>query len=625
MPGSVYIKPGNEFSEGDEIVAFGTDEFLIEVAQQLSWLTASIRFPIDGQVSLSDSLLISKGAGFNAVTYKIIALPLQIAPNTENSCWLPLFHATVIARNYPIPEREQERGLELPYDLMAAVAGNMVPKCHDGGIYLKGYSRLLYPVSGSIPGSIQWHLLTSISRRVGLPDDLICAQTWMKILDRRLLSSVPRTFLGYCREVIIDLGTNKEADHYKKISFSGAKDAIQGLWIQPPSSLTWGTSGMNVFGATFTHSIVYGKSLAQTVTGMNDNYLDVLGHALRTPIILYDAESHRGWMINACIVILHMIRTWSAHQNCFQSSLPCLMTTLQAEDASHKVLANEWDLVVRDSPNEEMCKNKTVKDLVIDFWHGIQKRYEEDLFARNQPGPGVELTSAKLYGWDYMDLVTGRPSCKKQLDFSGNWMDLTKEVIVLFGGGFGDVIQPAPGVSICAAWNPIPPNKMYLAATIDCIQKLSRVRGHPFNLASAKLTNKSYWNHRTSNLFTDCTDCRWLTSTKPRRVRCPKMLQTLDSSASKSSDGSPIPSMGAIVFGKQPKTMPRWLSKRRFSKGFGRLKAQVGNGHSSESVPQPLVECKTVYGSENQDSTKKSNGELDIQLSKKVHHQIASN
>lgn len=622
MPGSVSFCPGSERAGGDTVIAFGSKDFLIEIAQQLSWLTASIRLPIDGQVSLSDSLLISSDAEFDVPVYEVLSLPLHSAPATENSCWLPLFLATVIARNYPIPEREQERGLELPFDLLATVAGNMIPKCHDGGIYLKGYSRLLYPVSGSIPGSVQWHLLTSASRRVSLPDDLICAQTWMRMLDRRLLSSVPRTFLGYCREVIVDLGTNKTADHYTGISFSGAKDATQGLRVQPPSSLTWGTSGMNIFGASFTHSIVYGKSLAQTVTGKNDDYLDVLDHALRTPIILYDDGSHRGWMITAFVVILHMVRTWSAHQNCFQRSLPCLTTSLQAEDAAHSVLASEWNSVVRDSSDEDMCKNKTVKDLVMEFWHGIQRRYEEDLFARHQLAPGLELTSAKLHGWDYMDLITGRPSCKKQLDFDGNWMDLTREVTVFFGGGFGDVIQPAPGVSICAAWNPIPPNKMHLTATIDCIQKLSSVRGHAANLTSAKLTNKSYWNHHTSNLFIDCIECGRSTLTKRQRVRCPKVLQALDSSAQKLNHNSPIPTTGAIVFGKQPKTMPGWFRKKHFSKMPSRFKPQVGHLQSSESVPQPTVTCKMVHVSENQDSTNESTGELDIQPSKKARYQI---
>lgn len=567
--------------------------------------------PIDDRVSFSDSLLISNNAGTDVARYKILPLPLGPVPETDNSCWLSLFLGTVIARNYPIPEREHERGLELPYDLMAAVAGNVVPKCRDGGIYLKGYSRLLYPVSGSIPGSIQWHLLTSSSRRVSLPDDLICAQSWMRMLDRRLLSSVPRTFLGYCREVIIDLGTNKTADHYTGITFSGAKDAIQGLQVQAPS-LTWGTSGMGIFGATLTHSIVYGRALAQTVAGKNDDYLDVLDHALRTPIILYDDGSHRGWMITALIVILHMIRTWAANKNCFQTGLPFIKTPLQDENVARSILECRWNDIVRQSSHEDMCKSKTVKDLVMEFWQGLQKRYEEDLFARHQLAPGVELTSSKLHGWDYMDLVTGRLSCKKQLDFRGNWMDLAEEVTVLFGGGFGDVIQPAPGISICAEWNPIPPDKMYLTATIDCIRKLSCVRGHPSNLMSSKLTNKSYWNyHHASNLFTDCTNCHSSTSTQP--VRCPKVLQTLDSSAQKSSQGLLIPSKGAIVFGKQPKTMPLWsLSKKKFSKIPSRIKPLVHKHRIDEPVTQHTVARKRVHVSENQNSANANEGEIEF-------------
>lgn len=570
------------FSRGDTINAFGTKEFLIDIAQQVSWLTASIRLPIDGQVSFSDSFLISSNAGTDVAIYKVLPLPLDLVHGTENSCWLPLFFGTVIARNYPIPEREQEKGLELPFDLMTTVAGNVVPECYNGGIYLKGHSRMLYPVSGSIPGSVQWHLLTSSSRRKSLPDDLICAQTWMRMLDRRLLSSVPRTFLGYCREVIVDLGTCKTTDYYKGISFSGAEDARQEPRIQAPTSLTWGTSGMGIFGATFTHSIVYGKALAQTVAGDNDDYLDVLDAALKKPIILYDDndESHRGWMVTALSAILHIIRTWAAEKNCLQSNLPCVTTTWRTDNAERIVLERNWNFVVRNTSNEDMSKNMTMKDLVMQFWHGIRSRYTEDLLARRQVEPGVSLTSSKLYGWDYMDLVTGRQSYKKQLDFNGNWMDLTEDVLVFFGGEFGNVIIPAPGISICAEWNPIPPNKMYLTATIDCLQKLSRVRGGHHSHLTSRLTTKSYWNHRASSLFTDCTDC--CSSYSTQLVKCPKVPQTLDSSA---GQGLPPPSKGAIVFGKQSKTKPRWSLS--IAKITSRIKPPVHQPQISEPGPQP--------------------------------------
>jgi hypothetical protein len=66
---------------------------------------------------------------------------------------------------------------------------------------------------------------------------------------------------------------------------------------------------MGIFGATMSNPIAYGKALAQTISGDDDSYLDVLELAIDTPIILYDdsSESERGWMVPALSAILHMI------------------------------------------------------------------------------------------------------------------------------------------------------------------------------------------------------------------------------------------------------------------------------------------------------------------------------
>ena len=539
---------------------------MIDVAQQASWLTASIRLPQYGQVSFSDSILNWTGVG----RFEILTLPLDQIHETEieDACWLPLFLGTVVARNYPVPERQGEKGLELPFDLMTSVTGIMVPEYHDGGIYLKGHSRLLFPASGSIPGSVQWHLLTSSSRRVSLPDDLICHQTWWKVLDHRLLSNEARTFLGYCREVIVDLGTDKTTEYHKEIRFSIAEDVGQGPRIQAPTSFTWGSAGMGIFGATATHTIIWGKGLAQTVAGSNHDYLDVLDIAEKTPIILYDDSegSHQGWMVPMLRVFLHMVHTWAAYKNLVPSGLPRASTISQAEDNARSVLERQWNFVVRGSPDEKMSKKMTVKDLVMQFWHSIQDRRNEELHAWCQSEPGVNLTPSRLYGWDYMDLITGVSSLKKQLNFSGNWIDFTKDVLVLFGGRFGQVIKPAPGISICAEWNPIPPNKMYLTATVDCLQQLSRKHGGPAHcLTSSKLTDQHYWNYRSDRLFHDCIDCCSSTSAQP--VNCLKMPQTLDSGVHKSNAELSAPPNGAIVFGC------RTQKKSRLT--FGEMKMMI--------------------------------------------------
>ncbi|KAI9877032.1 MAG: hypothetical protein M1830_005006 [Pleopsidium flavum] len=581
VPGAVIFSYDTKLTPGVTLNAFGTKEFLVDVAQQVSWLTASVRLPRYGQVSYSDTLFLSTDVGI----YKAIPLPLQPVEEKEDACWLPLFLGTVIARNYPIPERQQEKGLELPFDLMTTVAGNMLPMCHDGGVYLKGHSRLLFPVSSSIPGSIQWHLITSSSRRESLPPGIIHKHIWLRIPDPRVLSNAARTFLGYCRQVIVDLGTNKPTGYYGGIKFSNAHDEDQGPSIQAPTSFTWGSSGMGIFGATLSHSIAYGKALAQTVTRGDDDYLDILDLAMDTPIILYDDdnESDRGWMVPALSVILHMVHTWAAQMDYVESQLPCVETTWKAGDAARTILIQKWDFVLRNSSNEEMSKKKVIKDLVMQFWHGIRKRREEDLIARCQSTPAVELATSKLHGWDYMDLVRGRQSRRKQLKFNGNWRDLTEDVLVLFGQKLGEVIKPAPGISVCTQWNPIPPKKMYLTATIDCLQQLSWQRGgHRDNLVFSRLTNKSYWNYRADSLFTDCKECDRSTSSHP--VKCSKTLQNLDSSAGQPNQSLVPPSEGAVVFGCQSQVLGESSHAETQRKFFRRLLASYSR-HVDQHQP----------------------------------------
>ncbi len=168
-----------------------------------------------------------------------------------------------------------------------------------------------------------------------------------------------------------------------------------------------GSSGIGIFGATFTHNIVWGKTLARTVNGDNNDYLGILDEAKGRPIILYDDhyESQRGWMVPSLSVIFHMIHTWAAHKKCLQTPLPGVCITSPAGDDVRSILEKHWDFVVRSSSNEEMSKSTTIKDLVMQFWHGIEKGREEDLFSARQSIPGVNLTTSRLCGWDYMNLV----------------------------------------------------------------------------------------------------------------------------------------------------------------------------------------------------------------------------
>jgi hypothetical protein len=198
---------------------------------------------------------------------------------------------------------------------------------------------------------------------------------------------------------------------------------------------------------------------------------------------------------------------------------------------------------------------KTVKSLVMQFWKGIVERAGKELLYSCDAPPEMAMQSSKIYAWELMDFVRGEQSLRKQIDFIGNWKPFTKDVLVLVGKAFGDVIRPAPGISVCQQWNPVPPEQMYLTATIDCLQMLSYKRGgHRETLNSARLTNRGYWYYQNDNLFRDCRQC--IQGTGATRIRCTKVLQSLDESPKSTVQCLIPPKEGAVVFGHRKLQKP---------------------------------------------------------------------
>jgi hypothetical protein len=228
----------------------GSQELLVAIDQQLSWMTASFRIPKYDQVSYSDALLLSKDIGI----FYVVSIPLQSIEAEHDVCWLHLLYRTVIAPNYPISGRRQEKGLELPLHLMTTLAGSLQPMLYDGGMILKDYLRLLFPSSDSEPNTLQWHLVTSSNRRDALPENTIHSYQWLRVRSPKQLAS-KRNFLGYCGHAVVELGTEMPVDHYRHITFSSAEYESHEPSFQDPSSIIYGSSGMRIFGMSVTHPI----------------------------------------------------------------------------------------------------------------------------------------------------------------------------------------------------------------------------------------------------------------------------------------------------------------------------------------------------------------------------------
>jgi hypothetical protein len=79
-------------------------------------------------------------------------------------------------------------------------------------------------------------------------------------------------------------------------------------------------------------------------------------------------------MVPALSNILHTIHTWAARKDVCNGQLPYAELTWKAGEAARDLLTQNWDFVLRDTPSEEMCKKKLVKDLVMHYWYSIQHR-----------------------------------------------------------------------------------------------------------------------------------------------------------------------------------------------------------------------------------------------------------
>ena len=85
--------------DGETVVKiFGSQDHIVEIAEELSWLGAVCRIPQHGKLILSDTVLEWRSGN----EFDLSLLELQTPGNKEVSCWYPLFESGIIADAYPI-------------------------------------------------------------------------------------------------------------------------------------------------------------------------------------------------------------------------------------------------------------------------------------------------------------------------------------------------------------------------------------------------------------------------------------------------------------------------------------------------------------------------------------------
>ncbi|TVY32542.1 hypothetical protein LSUB1_G007997 [Lachnellula subtilissima] len=515
-------------------VVTGTAPAIAEIGQQLAWLGAALRGAPSGDkmAYCAPKIAISPVSSTFELSFQVVNFEQTLqSPHGEvpnGSCWRRLFRNPIVVRGFPILARfNGERGLEIPFNMMAGLGQATRVTNFDGGLVIKGCSSMFYPTQ-RIQNSVLWHFLVNENgkrisylsaegHRASIHDvDATC-------LERS------RNFLGWASSVEIHAG-GKET-RYEDIDWAGASLASAGFACEKASIV----AGQFVTGGA---SFVRGtQDTPIYISRGGGPYAQEVHFARNMKVVLYDTKDRRGWLVDGASALLHLTRTQLASSPYSDSDLFRLEDFTHADPtdgtlAAKKALMNSKNrniVIFEEIPTSTQSKTSsdiagsgqvrnaatqwTYEDLVRQTYHTLEQIHDYQTKMMASPTLGLRFTDReKLIGFGFKDIVDGHNDLLPRvaiLKASGRgWVDFTRSIraIILLGKGFGEIIKPSTDSNkLCKYWSHVPTGKDYLVACTATLKEISLKYGDcdsdPLELASG-----IYW-HKPDKLFESC-ECK---------------------------------------------------------------------------------------------------------------------
>jgi hypothetical protein len=565
-----------------KVVAKGDSrDSIVELAQQLAWLGSALSAsPFGDQVAYAKPSLTMSSTTEAVMTYEHSHLH-----ETEQACWLPLFRGAVIASGFPIVERGNETGLEIPLNLLAGIGGVQHAVEFQGGVVMKGFSHMFVPVQKR-DDRVQWHAVSSAD-----PDTHLTYRGGLaRCESRALLQDVCLDDIGKCRAIVgwcsvaqSQLGS--DSANYENIHYSAATD------IDTSTKCAGASLGFQQFG-TAALDFKFGLKEGKCHLKRDGPYRNITSWAEKTPIVLYDTAERRGWLVPASDVMLHIVQ---CRHRLDPFEIAGKRITLDTSVPLHKTAKNT--LLKNTSVKLSDDEDHTFKTEIANIWSILDFLIAENI-AREQRNPGTTVESTWcdfLHGFEFNAVVEQHsPYRQKQTRLSntnGGWPLLINDIdaLVLLANGFEDIIVPVKGNGnngLCRSWQWVPREKDYLATSTSMLKKLYDRAGCPLDRKYLTSTpRKLQWHKGRSILFDACESPTF------HKCRCNRLQKILP----KSTIGtivSPefIDNLGAVIFGESVSIMRVMLSKPQ------PMAPKASGIYSQENVPlTPIVvqqECE---------------------------------
>jgi len=472
-------------------------------------------------------------------------------PEAKHNCWLSLFESCVIVESPLTSTDNIGKGLEMSFDLMLSItASELCVKVGNTFVFL-GYRTVLYPVA--IDGHwAQFHLITTSGGQINpyvldLKNALPILSPEHSSAKYRLTQlKEMRCFVGWCEEAHINLGTKRLPT---TIKYSGGKD-------QPKSLVSDGYATLGQIGLSAPFSAIGGlqKNFKYASHRIRftpfDNYGSLLHDSSRQPVVLYDAEQRRCWLVPKLNVLLHMSQAYRASSAAGPATeMPYAEPDTDAE-ALRSMLALAGETSISEDPTAELLLRELMFQLSVRLL--------------NTTDALRESSRGKLYGFEYRDIIhePGKGSCMKELSIKADWIDLVNEVgTVIVCSGLGEVISAAGDARKCDACNTVPKDRDYFTATIPCLLRLAEQRNVDLTAGNdcIKIADKSVWKlvedpflpcPHGSNSNESCWERRGLVQQLARLGFLHLQALFRPGKTSPARPARALPPNGAVVFGK---------------------------------------------------------------------------
>ena len=178
----------------------GKPEYIRVIGQQIAWLSAACRFSDSGP-RYADTIWKRTTEGSCKHIYEITTQIADIEKDEEHLCWLSLVGDSVIISGFPIARRDSDnKGLQIPIEIMAGLGGVSFAMDAGLGFLLKGHTSVFVPV-GRSKGNVQWHLINDVEDGYSYAR---LAKKGIKLDEKALYTTT--SFLGWTKKILNKAG-----------------------------------------------------------------------------------------------------------------------------------------------------------------------------------------------------------------------------------------------------------------------------------------------------------------------------------------------------------------------------------------------------------------------------------